>query len=95
MEEFLVTINAKPRIELALKEQEITYQDIKEEQKETLFVQKNGWGYISFEAQTDSSFLKLEKNVYTSDDFTGSICDLIYYIDPAELHTGKIMEELL
>ena len=65
MEEFLVTINAKPRIELALKEQEITYQDIKEEQKETLFVQKNGWGYISFEAQTDSSFLKLEKNVYT------------------------------
>lgn len=89
MEEFLVTINAKPRIELALKEQEITYQDIKEEQKETLFVQKNGWGYISFEAQTDSSFLKLEKNVYTSDDFTGSICDLIYYIDPAELHTGK------
>ena len=42
-----------------------------------------------FEAQTDSSFLRLEKNVYTSDDFTGSICDLIYYIDLAELHTGK------
>lgn len=89
MEEFLVAIKAKKEVRLKLTEEGREIIGISETEKETVSVQKDGWGFVQFSVQTEDAFLRLERENYAMEDFVGSICEIPYYIDEERLHAGR------
>ena len=60
-----------------------------------LKVRKSGWGYLRLEAEAEGGFIRLKKNVITSDDFKGEIAFLEYGIDIRALHRGKNIGQII
>lgn len=89
MEEFLVAVEQKSPVTFVVEENAPEFGRMNENQKERVFVRKNGWGFLGFEVHADGDFLKAERTFYTSEDFVGSICEVSYYIDMERLHAGK------
>lgn len=87
VEEFLISIHKKHPIRyFASEEAEI---DADEESAYEIAVTKNGWGFVSVQVETDCSFLRLEKEALTDDDFLGNRCSFFCMIEKQKLHAGK------
>lgn len=89
LEEFLIVINKKQKIEYLIPETEIHIENPEGIREEILSVTKNGWGYTLLNVETEGDFLYTEKSNLTDDDFFGNYCRLPYYIDAGRLHGGK------
>lgn len=89
LEEFLLVINKKQKIEYLLEEQSIRIENPEGVSERQLTVTKNGWGYTYLQVETDGDFLSVEKDVLNEDDFLGNYCRLNYYIDEEKTHAGK------
>ncbi len=89
MEEFLIIINKKQKIEYLTEETEIRLDDPEEVTEYSISITKNGWGYVNLEVLTEGDFLYTEKECLTDDDFLGNKCRLPVYVDSAGLHEGK------
>lgn len=89
LEEFLIVINKKQKIEYLIENTDITIENPEGIREEILPVTKNGWGYTRLNIEAEGEFLFLEKEVLTDDDFLGNFCRLPYYIDADRLHGGK------
>ncbi len=95
MEEFLIGAGKKEPVHIQLEEEEKRYSYVNSSIKETLSVNKNYWGYLSFEVETKGGFLSVEKNLLTVDDFIGSVCSLEYYIHKEKLSKGTSYGEIV
>lgn len=89
LEEFLIVINKKQRIDYLIEEKDIHIENPEGVREEILTVTKNGWGYTSLTVETEGEFLFVEKETLSDDDFLGNYCQLPYYIDADRLHGGK------
>lgn len=89
MEEFLISINKKQKIEYLTEEKEIRLDAPEDVTVYQLNIIKNGWGYVALNAETEGDFLYVEKSTLSDDDFLGNYCTLPVYIDSARLHSGK------
>lgn len=92
MEEFLIAINKKQRIEYSVREESISReypQTAYGVMEETLNIIRNGWGYTSLQVECDGDFLFTEKEVCGEDDFLGNKCTLPVFIDTAQCRKGK------
>lgn len=89
MEEFLIAIGQKPRIEYLLRESELLVENPVGVAEEAITIVKNGWGYTRLQIAVEGDFLFVEKEILTDDDFLGNRCRLPIYIDGARLHSGK------
>lgn len=89
VEEFLIGIQKKKKVEITLKEQEAEYYQLTETRKEILELHKNHWGYLEIEVRSDAEFLVPAKKQLTEEDFIGSVCLFEYYIREEALHAGK------
>lgn len=89
MEEFLVTLNQKHRIEFSLEKQYYIYENVFEVLEDTILLKKNHWGYFVLECSCDSDIITLPKKYLTPDDFVGSTSFLTFQINHAKLHAGK------
>lgn len=89
MEEFLISINKKQKIEYLTEEAEICLDDPEGIALSYLSISKNGWGYVNLMVETDGDFLYTEKEKLSDDDFLGNNCKLPVYIDSSLLHEGK------
>lgn len=95
MEEFLITINKKQKIEYLTEEAEIRLDDPEGMAEDSIGITKNGWGYVNLEIVIEGDFLYTEKEILTDDDFLGNRCRLPIYIDSTKLHEGKNMGSVL
>ncbi len=91
MEEFLITVNKKQKIEYLTEEAEIRLDDPDEVSECSIGIAKNGWGYVNLQVETEGDFLYTEKEILTDNDFLGNKCRLSLYVDSALLHEGKNM----
>ncbi len=91
MEEFLISINKKQKIEYLTEETEIRMDDPEEIAEYNISIMKNGWGYVDLEVETEGGFLYTEKEHLTDNDFLGNKCSLSLYVDATLLHEGKNM----
>jgi len=89
LEEFLLVINKKQRIDYLIEERDIRIENPEGVREEILQVTKNGWGYTFLTIETEGEFLYVEKEELSDDDFLGNYCQLPYYIDADRLHGGK------
>lgn len=86
VEEFLIQVNKKQKVEYAVDERELLFNPGTElnsgnvlEQELTIF--RNGWGYTRLFVECSGGFLFTEKEVLTDDDFLGNYCRLPVFID--------------
>ncbi len=89
LEEFLIGINKKQKIEYFLSQENVKIDNPQEKVSSAIKINRNGWGYTWLIAKVDGEFLSLEKNVLTDDDFLGNSCHCTFYVDDKYLHEGK------
>ncbi len=94
MEEFLIHINKKTKVEYMISEKEIVldFPSTSSEIPPTellLEITKNGWGYTALNVECDGNFVYTEKSLITDDDFLGNICRLRVFADPSACRNGK------
>lgn len=89
VEEFLIAINKKQRIEYTLKETRLQLYDPEDTVSGEVEILRNGWGYTSLTATAEGDFLSLEKTSLCDDDFLGNSCRLVFYVDSTKLHAGR------
>lgn len=99
VEEFLIRINKKQRIEYLVEEKELVLENVSGEHaynviERELDIVRNGWGYTRLNVECSGEFLFTEKEVLTDDDFLGNRCRLPVFIDgrlcPRGNHYGQI-----
>lgn len=89
IEEFLIGINKKQKIEYLTDVEEIHIQDPEGIAEAGLTVTKNGWGYSRLSIETEGAFLYTEKAEIEEQDFTGNMCRLPVFVDSSFLHEGN------
>ena len=88
VDEFLVEINKKKKMEYIIEGKHVMVSTPGEVAGEEIRITRNGWGYTRLEVQTDGDFLYCEKEYLTEDDFLGNLCILNIYVNSHRLHKG-------
>lgn len=89
VEEFLLEIKKKQKVEFLLEEDEIRISNPKEDVEYKIVINRNGWGFSTLKAETDSGFIVIEKDTVRDEDFLGNCYRLPFYIAKEALHAGK------
>ena len=94
MEEFLIATGQKEAIKIAVDKTRKELLNLEGSLKDTIYLNKNTWGYLRLEVSTTGDFLEVGKRVITASDFIGSVYSLEYVISREALtpgrHCGKI-----
>ncbi len=89
VEEFLLEVRKKQKVEFLLEESEIRIDNPKDTVESRLIINRNGWGYSELFLEAEGDFLILEKEVIREEDFLGNTCRLPFYVAGERLHGGK------
>lgn len=89
LEEFLIAVRKKNRINLYIKGNERKYTDVTESFEEKITIIKDSWGYIFGQIECDEGFLTVRKNSFSTEDFVGSIMELSYHVEYDKLRAGN------
>lgn len=95
LEEFLVGIKKKERVTFSVEKSELSFAYLEASYKETISIQKSGWGYVAIELSTDAPFIELPRAQITTEDFIGNTCLYDFFIDNSKLHSGKNFGRIL
>lgn len=88
LEEFLVSAGQKERTSFTMEEGTSRYYKMRENEKNSIEIQKTTWGYIEIDVECDSDFVTVEKEHITNDYFLGSVLIFDYYVHRDRLHAG-------
>ena len=89
VEEFLLEIRKKQKVEFLLEETQIRIEDPRDMEENRLVINRNGWGFSELSIEKDGDFIVLEKDVVREEDFLGNTCRLPFYISAKGLHGGR------
>ena len=89
MEEFLVGIGKKTRIQFSVDKPERNLGRIREDYADTIRVFKSGWGHLDIQIATDAEFIKLKDNHILTSHFTGRDTEIPFTVSVDALHAGK------
>lgn len=89
LEEFLIGINKKQKIEYITDTDIIRLTNPTEPVQKVIRIERNGWGYTLLSVKADADFIKLSKNRLVSADFENNVCEYELTVDPSALHAGK------
>ncbi len=89
MEEFLVGIGKKTRIQFSVDKPERNLGRIREDYADTVRVFKSGWGHLDIQIATDAEFIKLKDNHILASHFTGRDTEIPFTVCVDALHAGK------
>lgn len=89
LEEFLIAIHKKSRINLSIDKTKVAYLIQEENLMDKLILTKDHWGYAEIKVSTDATFVQLEQKFLWSDRFIGNSHLITYMIDREKLRPGK------
>ena len=89
VEEFLLEIKKKQRVEFIPEMTEIRLENPKDMEENKIVIGRNGWGYSELHVEKEGNFLILEKEVIRDEDFLGNCYRLPFYVSRDRLHAGK------
>lgn len=100
MEEFLIRVNKKQKVEFLVQEEELILDAVRSTgayavTERELTIVRNGWGYTRLFVECTGDFLFTEKEVITDDDFLGNRCALPVFIDGSLCREGKNYGQVL
>lgn len=88
LEEFLITVHKKSRINLKIDKTSLEY-DVTEEFMDKLVLTKDHWGYAEIRVSTDAPFIRLEQKFVWADRFIGNTHQISFAIDPKAMRQGN------
>ncbi len=88
VEEFLIRIRKKQKVEYIADTDSMVLTPSEEITRETVTLLRNGWGYTKLHVGTEGGFLRAEKELLTDDDFLGNKCSCGILILRSGLHAG-------
>ena len=99
VEEFLIQINKKQRVDFRVEEHQIALDygtDLNGESvaERQVNIVRNGWGYTRLYIECSGEFLFTEKDVLTDDDFLGNYCSLPVFVDGSKCRKGRSFGEI-
>ncbi len=89
VEEFLICINKKQRIEYLTDVSELILEDSDKGYETGFTLTKNGWGYTDLSIETEGDFLFAHKKEVCDEDFVGNTCRILIGILTEYLHDGN------
>ena len=89
VEEFLLEVKKKQKVEFIIDEKEIRIDTPKENTEYRVNVNRNGWGFSELFVETEGDFLVVEKSKIRDEDFLGNCYRLPFYISEEKLHGGR------
>lgn len=93
--EFLVLINKKQKIEYYIDKQHFVFENPNGLVEDVIKITRNGWGYVDLQVEVQGDFIVVEKDLISVDDFTGNHCFFHFNIDSDKLHIGKNFGKIL
>jgi hypothetical protein len=95
MEEFLLAVNKKQRIEYLVEDEEIKIDEPIAGTEYGFTVTRNGWGYSFLEVSSSNGLFIFDKSVYTEDNFIVNKCNVWFKVDTKALHKGNNFDEII
>lgn len=89
MEEFLIFVNKKKRVNFTLSDTRREYDNQGEDFADKLIIQKENWGYAELSFSAFGDFVRLMKSGVTTEEFAGGVYELPYLIEYQKLHAGR------
>jgi hypothetical protein len=89
LEEFLIAIHKKSRIQIKIDKVRTEYEVTSEEIDDHLTLSKDHWGYAEIRISTDVPFIKPEQKLIWADRFIDNSYMVNYTIDPKSLGHGN------
>ncbi len=89
LEEFLIAIHKKSKIELSIDKSSLFYQVSEEEFMDKLILTKNHWGYAEIRVSTDAPFIRLEQKFVWADRFIGNTHQVSFVVVPRNMKPGN------
>ncbi len=89
VEEFLISIRKKNRIELSVSDDYKAYQKITASFTDSVILNKSTWGSVAVKVSCDNPCVKPETDYVDEDRFAGSRYELRYFVDYEKLHAGR------
>lgn len=89
LEEFLIAIRKKSKLQLSVDRTQVEYQVSEEEISDRLTLTKEHWGYAEIRVTTDAPFIKLLQKFLWADRFIGNTHQVAYTIDKDQLRYGN------
>lgn len=88
MEEFLISIHKKVRINLTVDKSFIEYSNVQESLEDKIVLHKDNWGYCEIHVDTDVDFMEPEHKLIWSENFIGNSYNLKFVIHKEKLKPG-------
>ena len=89
VEEFLISIHKKNRIQLSVSDTYKEYGKITDSFTDSVTLSKNTWGFVGVKVSCDNPCVKPETDYIDQDKFAGSKFELRFFVDHEKLHAGK------
>lgn len=89
MEEFLVSAGIKKPLTFSCDFEDLVYEELTQDVREVIEVQKDGWGFAKVEVFADAPFLHVSQKVFGPDDFIGYSLRIPFLILSKNLHAGN------
>lgn len=89
MEEFLIAVHKKLKINFLIDKQEFNFQTAKETVMDRIIITKDSWGYGEIKISSDANFLVPDHKIIWTDNFIGSRYALDFVVEPKYMRTGK------
>lgn len=88
LEEFLIGINKKQRIEFSVSDRSREYDSLENDYGDIILISKDGWGYAEINVETEGDFIADCKKRITTEDFAGNNYEYRFSIKISGLHDG-------
>lgn len=95
LEEFLVGIGQKEKVDIILKEDGAQFYEVRESIQESFAIQRSGWGHLRLDVEARGGFLEVTRRVVTDEDFIGSCYQADYVIHKEKLGKGNQYGEIV
>lgn len=95
LEEFLIGINKKQKIEYIVAENSMTLNNPPKDLRATIKIDKNGWGYTMLGVKIMGDFIVPDKTKLDENDFEGNTCNYGFTLNYDRLHGGKNYGKLI
>ncbi|HHX12572.1 MAG TPA: hypothetical protein GX731_07090, partial [Clostridiales bacterium] len=89
LEEFLIAIHKKSKVELNIDKVKLEYQLFQDSLMDKLTLTKNQWGYVEIKVSTDAEFIQFEQKFIWGDFFLGNSYPVSFVIDPKKMRYGN------
>ncbi len=89
LEEFLVGMGLKERIQIRLKDSYKEYADITENYSDVIKIYKNTWGYTEIDVEVEGDFFYGCEPKIGGEQFNGNTVEYTYFINASRLHGGS------